>query len=480
MKKIIFTLSVIFLVLFSYTQEPDKLCSPQSGEGTLPLQDLIKMQKTGGDTTWLYHRYDINKWQDGEFYPYFTYLIDYYPETANIKNAVIIENEQDTLQKIDYYYDDNNNFSSTIIMNYTGIAGEEWLNFKKYDHYYNISGWDSLYINYIWDNDDSIWKNDELRGISYYDNGLLRVDSTLAWNGEEWIMNQGYKADYLFNKFGNVYDKKISFYNNQWRYSAWTVYYLTNDTTGEFDSYDNYGWSNDQWEKNGRAIEIVLRNWQGYPNYNIDYEFIKLQSWDGQEWQNIAKDSTVYDNLGSSLNYNFIWNNGKWEVSQRINDVYNERNLRTLLTNEQMINNMWDTIWGNRFSFEYMGSIWSTMHIEDYNTGMMKWVPSYDHILSDFTYILNTPKIEKQEVLSGVRIIPNPVKSRVMIKLIDETDKIKFLKLYSITGQLMFEKRFSEINEQESFNISSFKNGFYILGVFTKNGNTFMEKVVKE
>ena len=92
MKKLILTTALIVAVIISYSQK--------LGERKLPFAEMLKAQQTKGDTIWLFHRYDINQWKDGEFHPYLSALYDYHPGTANAKYAIVINmEEQDTLQK---------------------------------------------------------------------------------------------------------------------------------------------------------------------------------------------------------------------------------------------------------------------------------------------------------------------------------------------------------------------------------------------
>jgi hypothetical protein len=452
----------------------------------LPFADLLTTQQEKGDTIWLFHRYDILKWKDGEFYPYMANILDYYPGTANLKYGIVLNTEvQDTLQKYNFYYDDSNRVIATVIQNYTGNSGNIWVNYDSVTQFYNNMGLDSLFVRYIWSSNDTAWKKHDSRGISYYENtanNLIYMDSSLIWNGQEWVMSEGNKNDYLFNEFGNVYDKKYSIYKGgEWVYDYWVPYYLTNDTTGEFDSFDNYIWDEGEWINLYRFTEAVLHNWEGLTNYVPDFEYIIEQAWDGQQWYYVKKDSVLWDTLGSWTLYQYYWEDDiGWDLKVRINDVYNERKLRTLITKERLENNKWDTITGDRYSFEYLGNIWKTMHYERYDTTLMKWIPAYDHVLSDFTYILNTDEIETDNSSSNLQIIPNPTKNSILIKLNDESDRIKSVRVYNITGQRVLEKSFHGKRIQENLTVSSLKNGVYILTVTTKEGKTMKGKFIKE
>ena len=479
MKKIVFTLAfMIPLLLFS--QGFSKL-SQKSDGNNIRFQNLLKMQQTKGDTTWLFHRYNIYKWENGEFDLYLHAIIDYYLSSSNIKNVIIIENDNDTLYKESYIYDDSNRVISTFTQNYNGAVV---INYQKIDQYYYTStGYDSLYIFYKRNANDTLWEKDKLRGIEYNEFGFTLVDSIAIWDGQKWKIDQGGKNEFIINNFGNITGSTTSIYNpyiNKWVKNHKYEYYLINDTTGEFNAYDIYFWKNNQWENGERYTDVVLHNWQGWkPNERFQVEFLIQQLWDGNSWYIYKKDSLIYDDYGGSEYYRFVWDNGKWENANRIIDTWNDMKLRTLITREDWKNNEWDTIWADRYFFEYLGSIWKVMHYEAYDTTLMKWIPAYDHVLSDFTYILNTDEIETDNSSSNLQIIPNPTKNSILIKLNDESDRIKSARVYNITGQRVLEKSFHGKRIQENLNVSSLKNGTFIINVKTRNGRNIKGKFIK-
>ena len=119
------------------------------------------------------------------------------------------------------------------------------------------------------------------------------------------------------------------------------------------------------------------------------------------------------------------------------------------------------------------------MYLYEYDTTIMKWVPTFNHVLSDFTYILNTPEIESSNKTPGLKIIPNPAKNTVLVRLNDKTDRIKSVRLYNISGQKIFEKTFQDKRQQEYLNISALKKGVYILQVITTDNMILNGKFVK-
>ncbi len=480
MKKIILTLTfMIPLLLFS--QEFGKEFYRKSYGNNIQIQNLLRMQQTKGDTIWLFHRYNIYKWEDGEFHLYLHVIVDYYFLSSNIKNIIVIENEKDTLYKESYIYDNSNRVISTFTQNYNGGT---IINYQKVDQYYYTStGYDSLYIFYKRNVNDTIWEKDKLRGIEYNEYGFTLVDTLASWDGQKWKIEQGGKNEFIINSFGNITGSTTIVYNpyiNEWVKSFKYEYYIINDTTGEFNAYDIYFWKNGQWENGERYTDVILHNWQGWkPNERFQVEFLIQQLWDGYSWYIYKKDSLTYDDNGGKVYYKFVWVNGKWENANRVRDIWNNMKMRTLITREDWKNIEWDTIWADRYFYEYLGSIWKVMHYEAYDTSLMKWLPAYDHVLSDFSYILNTPETETNIKSSSLQIIPNPAKNSILIRLNDEADRIKTVRVYNVTGQRMFERKFHGKRQQEILNISSLQNGVYIINVTTRQGKMMKGKFVK-
>ncbi len=500
MKKILKAATFIFL-LFTFTnitaQNPLRQTlkninvSNQSDYSTggfknIPfLTGMLKEQLDEADTIWLYHRYDINRWEDGEFYPYLSALFDYYPGTANQKYAITINMEQqDTMQKFNYYYDDKDRITATVTQNYTGNPGNVWINYDSVVKFYNGKGLDSLIMDYRWYSNDTAWKKYAYRGISYYENtknNLIFKDSTSVWDGKKWVLTDGVKTDYLFNEFGSVYDKKYSTYQGgHWVYDFWNDYHLINDTTGEYDATNTYTWQDGEWINYFKITDIVLHNWQGFTNNVPPTEHYIKQLWDGQKWVYFKKANTFFDTLGSWEAYHYYWRDSTgWYLLVRLNTVYNEKRFRILVTNEQLVNNIWDTIYGSRYFFEYIGSIWKAMHYENYDTVLNKWIPAYDHILSDFSYILNTPEIKKKGMTNSLQLVPNPAKNSLTIELIDKTDRIKTIKVYDVNGREITNINYGSVRYKTTLDVSFLKKGIYIINVATRKGKSLKGKFIK-
>ncbi|MFK7774967.1 MAG: T9SS type A sorting domain-containing protein [Saprospiraceae bacterium] len=84
--------------------------------------------------------------------------------------------------------------------------------------------------------------------------------------------------------------------------------------------------------------------------------------------------------------------------------------------------------------------------------------------------ILSASSIEKN---NEVKIFPNPSKGVFHISLKEE--KIEFIKVYSLLGELK-----SEFQNTDNIDISDFPNGVYFLELITKDKERLVKKVLKE
>ncbi len=480
MKRVILTLLFFIFLLQIHAQEN------RGNTGKIlqqSINNILKNRLVSGDTVWLYHKYDIYKWTDSGFITRYTAFIDYYPNSANIFSLMWTEYETDTLYKEIYQYDEQNRIVSTVMQN---PANGTLINYLKTDHFYSVNGYDSLYIYYVWDENDSLWIKDKFRGIARDEYDYLLKDTTSVWNGQKWIIEKGSKLEYVLNNFGNILSYTASSYNKYdkiWHKSYKYDFYLTNDTTGEFDAYTVYFWRNNQWENGEKYTHVVLHNWQGWdPGVSWEIGFLIMELWDGSQWYYEKKDSIVYfDNGGNQINQ-FYWDeeNNKWINGVRVNQFNNDNGFRVLSTFEEWNGKSWDTIYGDRYSYEYFRpELWRVMHYERYDTTTSVWGLAYDHVISEFSYVLNTPDIKSKNITRGFRIIPNPSDSNIQIRLNDKTERVESIEVFDMTGRMLYEKNLGQKQWQVNLEISAFKNGTYIIIVNTTNGNRLRNKFIK-
>ncbi len=483
MKRIIFTLFLLIPIFQAFSQGN---FSPME-KTNKTLSGLIKQNtaKVSGDTIWLYHRYDIMKYSDTGYFSKYTEFLEYYDNSPNILSIMWIKYSKDTLYKDIYTYDDNNRIISTI----TQHAEEgKLVNYQKIDTYYGTNGYDSTYRYYLWNADDSTWQKNKLRGLVYDEYNHWLKDTTCVWNGQKWVLDNGWKSDYVLNELGSVLGSSTAFYNKfskQWENNYRYDFYLTNDTTGEFNGYLIYAWINNQWENYQKFTDVVLHNWQGWnPKKMWEAESLIMLAWDGSSWYNVKRDTIVYySNGGTQIRqYFWDWDKNKWYFAVRVNQFNNDSGFRIISSFEQWDKNniKWDTMYADRYNYKYFRPyIWKLLHYERYDTATSKWIDAYDHICSDFSYILTTGIKDNKKEPQGMRIIPNPTGNNIQIKLKNKTAGIKTVKVYDMTGRLLLERNFDGNRRQVNVNVSFLKNAAYILTVRTDNGKVLKGKFIR-
>jgi hypothetical protein len=82
----------------------------------------------------------------------------------------------------------------------------------------------------------------------------------------------------------------------------------------------------------------------------------------------------------------------------------------------------------------------------------------------------------KQPEALNVSVFPNPVKSTLYFNNMKDVDRIV---VSNMVGQQMLVSR-NITGESTSLNVSSLSNGFYMVTVYDKNGNSAIRKIVKE
>jgi hypothetical protein len=82
----------------------------------------------------------------------------------------------------------------------------------------------------------------------------------------------------------------------------------------------------------------------------------------------------------------------------------------------------------------------------------------------------------KQPEALNVSVFPNPVKSTLYFNNLKDVDRIV---VSNMVGQQMLVSR-NITGESTSLNVSSLSNGFYMVTVYDKNGNSAIRKIVKE
>jgi len=483
MKKIFLVLAFIVSTLLVQAQEREKT--------GFSLNNFMKNREIQGDTIWQFNRFDVYQWIDDHYFMLHTAFVDWDSASPDYKSVLWINNnETDTAYKEIYSYDDSNRVISIINQQYVNGS---LVNYSKLDHYYTSFGYDSLYgfydslyRFYVWNADDSVWEKSKLRTLLYDDYNHLESDVTYVWDGQDWKIDSGRRSEHTYNEFGNVVQGKILYYHSdihQWVNDSKTDYFLINDTTGEFNAYDVYFWRNSRWENGEKWTDVVYHNWHGWPRYQYELEYVILQVWYDNHWYYAKKDSISYYPQGGSLLYQNWWDeeNQYWYNGIRVRDEYNDHNFRKIISKEKWRNGNWDTLWADRYTFEYLNpDFWKVMNYEEYDTAINKWKPAYKHVFSEFIYyVLNTSEVKQTEGSTGLLIIPNPSKNTLLIKLKDKADRISTIKVYNMAGREVLKRKSGIGIKQKRLDITFLKSGTYIINVQTEKRKILSGKFIK-
>jgi hypothetical protein len=87
------------------------------------------------------------------------------------------------------------------------------------------------------------------------------------------------------------------------------------------------------------------------------------------------------------------------------------------------------------------------------------------YIYVDDISIEEGSEIEENSDNTSVNIYPNPAKNLINIK---SSDKIENVKIYNLTGQIVFDKMINDNSVQ--INTSEYKSGIYFIKIRTKDG----------
>ena len=472
----------LFGLLKAYSQ------NQQYNKNRIPIPEFKKSNfNIDGDTIWQYHKYEIFKWEDNQYQNWDYYsLLDYYSDTKNIKTIKFVDYNNDSLFKTDYYYDSLDREISEITKNYDSIS-QEWINSTRADFYYSFSGKDSLRIVYTWDMTDSVWNNNSMHILLWNDFGYISYEADSVWINQKWTIIGGRKFEYVYNEYNQVLEQAWYEYEknlNNWIYHFKNVFTLINEQTGEYNGAFVYLWNkqNNEWTNFQRFSEMQLHNWEGFPYYAPKVEHDIMEAWIDENWVFVKKDSMIYDTLGGKIWYYFVYNYNinQWQPYFKLLDVYNDEGYQISYYRQFWQDDQWVNHDGYIISYEFDGPRLIEVKKDEWDTITGQWTPFRKYVYSDYSYILNTENIGSTIKRTQFKIIPNPSNRTVLIKLNDETDRIKKVKIYNLTGHKVLNKNFSSENRQEEIDISGLKKSVYILNVITKQGKIMKGKMIKD
>ena len=250
---------------------------------------------------WTQQKWDISKW------------VDYYKRiyTYDENNNLITYLEQRSrgsnwfnIKKYLYTFDENNNRIKILLLRWVNSC---WINNLKYKYSYDESSnlIEKLIHNWV----DSSWINDQK--WTYTSEGENNLQELWEiWNGSEWRKYEFYEC--IYDDDGNI----IECFQKRCSYSIWKNW------SKKIYTYDG----------NNKLQELKLRwdgtNWKNYRKFSSVYDEYNCltsalcQQWNGIEWDNYMRKTytNTYCNLISSVEED---NNITYKLSQNYPNPFN-------------------------------------------------------------------------------------------------------------------------------------------------------------
>jgi len=95
-----------------------------------------------------------------------------------------------------------------------------------------------------------------------------------------------------------------------------------------------------------------------------------------------------------------------------------------------------------------------------------------------FTFQMIIANTNSLNALNAINISPNPSTGRILIEALNNENDFRQLRIFNVQGQEVFSK--SNLNLPETLDISSFAQGVYFMQFQTKDGKSWLAKIVKQ
>lgn len=337
-----------------------------------------------------------------------------------------------TQHRTTYYYDES---EYTLTEEIAETYYDFWMNESRVAYEYDFYGNVLEMLGQLWDGSD--WQ-DMARASFEYDNEVLSEIVYQFNMGGVWM-----------NEIKEVYN-----YNGD----QWTVLYWTwNGTTWTSDELYTY-------TRDSNTIELLIQYMEGGAWQNEAKEIFTLdfdenvievlyQEWnpDGTVWQNMEKETYVYEGGVYTDQYVESWDGAAW------NDEYH-------------------------YVYEYDGN-GNAKHGVCYAFGGYDWAPSDGNINMAYGYNTDTKSFYASEVemvyvdltavnentqAANIKVYPVPAENELFI----QAEGFQKAELFSVTGQKLIESSANVLN------VGSLSAGLYLLKVYDQTGNIENRRVV--
>jgi hypothetical protein len=461
-----------------------------------PDSELIMKANTNSDTVWIYKIMEYYNWEGEEYVPFLYEVMEYNHDVFHDKPTKLTSVDPatgDSIAHSYYFYDSIGNKIEYFYQEYD-FSNNQWKNIEKILFYYNNSSIDTCRIKLVWNEDSNIWINKNRYFEDYDTNGYKTLYVKEEWENDKW--NRFYGRKYRFDDKECMdtafwYEWVPDIVGHWQKYLIKIWYYNDYGIINEY-LYKKWYESEQSWINYQKFTDIEHINWTGCHNYNYSFsededpEFttFTFYHWMGDYWEPIKRTvNATADSLGGFHYETQEWNDNQWKDIFIVDRVVNKDGF--IIFNKVQVNQdfqgIWKIIFADTVVLTYDGPRLTEYEVMwlDTTGGVNKWRPFQKYKYKDYFYVLKTDEIFKGNKYKEFQIIPNPTKNSILIKLNDESERIKSVRVYNITGQRVLEKSFHGKRIQENLNVSSLKNGTFIINVKTRNGRNIKGKFIK-
>ena len=497
-------LLILFLGLLSYCllgQQQTFLPHPKSSSLSTNFdKQFINNSYSGdykakSDTIWLYTKFRIFLWENGNYEPWETYNVFEYSSVHEYgkwdREYNINSFTHDTIFYTIFVYDSLKRKTSQTLYIYDTIE-HIWKHLDKWLYWHDQFNNDTIALWQTWNESEQTWENHLRHKRKYNERNFLMEDVTELWNViyDYWFVNNGYKYEYIVNEdlcVDTLYWYEWNTISNNWMNNLKKYWiYDENNVPTEYvfevwDPYENKYWNYQ------RFFKLEYLDWPGCENIDHNYEpiIVKFNQQDWyDEWIDIVRFFAEVDSLGGSYSFFQKYQSYEWVNWQSYETRFNDKNYHLFHFMKTWIDNKWIIDWGDTSIYTFEGSnvIQELKHEWD-TVNQNGWLPKRKFLREDYVWFLGTS--ENQTGYIGgdekLKLIPNPSAGSITIQLTDNNSRIKEIDIFNIIGMTVFKKKYGKMGKQKIIlDISTFEKGIYIVEVKTQDNKIFPAKLVKE
>lgn len=438
MRKIILTLSSLFLVAGSYAQYKHVVNKPENFKHKLKVEEKLKKLTSTPETEKLYFwEQDLQEWSLRK--------ISNYTYTPNSLPDVVIENDANgnPVTRAKYHYNGNL------------LIGEE------VDYWMNNAWQPNTKLNIYYDSNNEpikeeiLFNNNNTWEIVF---GFSTYKTYDAVTSNETILDSMFTGSIyeLMQKRVRHIDKATSLLDTETLYVP--SFGLLQPSQKNVIQYDAQGlpylaiqylWAGIDWEFDRATHEFV---------WDANQRLLSCvnQVWDGFGWVDIQKEENeylIYDGFKSTVYAIQSGNLMNYQRSHYLNDsLYNQIDIKY----EDWDGNKWNTLMYETSSYTYdqMENILERIEKAADSLGVLQ-----NNVKQVYTYSGSTGV--DYQANKGISVYPNPSNNYVKFNGINTNEKVQLM-VFDVYGKLIHK---DVITDNYILNISKFDNGVYFLNI---------------